>query len=89
MKIFQEYGKNLGEAIKMIMFALDPHAIVLGGSVSKSWKYFETSLSKSINDFAYQKSAARIRIEVSDRKFIAILGAAALYYDAKGFSKKK
>jgi glucokinase len=33
LEIFEEYGTHLGEAIKTIMFAVDPEAIILGGSV--------------------------------------------------------
>jgi glucokinase len=84
LKAFSQYGANLGEAIKMIMFAVDPEVIVLGGSVSKSYKLYENAMWKSIKSFAYTKSVSRIKIEVSTIKNIAILGAAALYLDAKG-----
>ncbi|MGA7723255.1 MAG: ROK family protein [Ignavibacteriaceae bacterium] len=83
LKIFDEYGSNLGEAIKMIMYALDPEVIILGGSVSKSYKFFEKVMWKSIKRFAYAKSAAKIKIEVSKVKHIAILGAAAIYLDVQ------
>jgi len=83
LKIYKQYGLNLGEAIKMIMYAIDPEVIVLGGSVSKSYKYFEQEMWKSIKSFAYTKSVAKIKIEVSKIKNIAILGAAALYLDAR------
>jgi glucokinase len=83
LKIYKQYGQNLGEAIEMIMYAIDPEVIVLGGSVSKSYKYFEQEMWKSIKSFAYIKSVAKIKIEVSKIKNIAILGAAALYLDAR------
>ena len=38
---------------------------------------------KSIKRFAYAKSAAKIKIEVSKVKHIAILGAAAIYLDVQ------
>jgi glucokinase len=82
-KIFSEYGANLGEAIKMIMYAVDPEIIVLGGSVSKSFKFYKDEMWKSIKNFAYSKSAERIKIEVSETEHVAILGAAALYLDGK------
>jgi glucokinase len=37
----------------------------------------------AIRTFAYVKSAARIQVVVSDLVNSAILGAAALYYDAQ------
>jgi len=83
IKIFLEYGANLGEAIKMIMYAVDPEFIVLGGSVSKSFKFYKDEMWKSIKNFAYSKSAEKIKIEVSETEHVAILGAAALYLDGK------
>jgi glucokinase len=82
-KIFSNYGRNLGEAIKMIMFAIDPEIIVLGGSVSKAFQFYKDEMWKVIKGFAYAQTASRIKIEVSENNHIAILGAAALYYDGK------
>jgi glucokinase len=81
IEIFKKFGTNLGEAIKMIMYAVDPEAIVLGGSVSKSFQFFKDEMWKSIRNISYSKSADKIKIEVSDKENIAILGAAALYFD--------
>lgn len=83
LKIFAEYGANLGEAIKMILYTFDPQVIVLGGSVSKSYRFFKDEMWKTIKSFAYPKSVDKIKIEVSEKKHIAVLGAAALYLDSK------
>jgi glucokinase len=83
LDIFSKFGTNLGEAIKMIMYAIDPQVIVFGGSVSKSFNFFKEEMWKSINSFAYSKSISRLKIEISETNHIAILGAAALYLDAK------
>ncbi|MGE5365213.1 MAG: ROK family protein [Bacteroidota bacterium] len=82
LRIFDEFGAHLGEAIKIILYSLDPEMIVLGGSVSKSFRYFSASMRKSLGTFAYTKSLDRLKIEVSETENIAILGAAALYFDA-------
>lgn len=82
LEIFNKYGVNLGEAIKMIMYALDPEIIILGGSVSKSFEFFKTEMWNVIKSFVYSKSRDGIKIETSDVEHVAILGAAALYYDA-------
>jgi glucokinase len=83
LKIFAEFGSNFGEAIKMIMYAVDPEIIILGGSVSKSFKFYKDEMWESIKNFAYSKSAEKIKIEVSEVENVAILGAAALYLDGK------
>lgn len=82
-EIFKKFGENLGEAIKIIICAVDPEAIVLGGSVSKSFRFFKDEMWKSIKNFPYSKSVEKIKIEVSEKENIAILGAAALYYNAE------
>ena len=83
LQIFSEFGCNLGEAIKLILYSIDPQMIILGGSLSKSFKYFKESMWKSVNKFEYKHSLDNIRIESTEVKDIAVLGAAALYLDAQ------
>jgi glucokinase len=82
LAIFAEFGAHLGEAVKAICYAVDPEVIVLGGSVSKSFRFFKTALWGAFQSFAYSITKERLKIEVSETENIAILGAAALYYDA-------
>lgn len=81
LNVFNEYGKNLGEAIKIILYAIDPEIIVIGGSVSKSFNFFKNALIESISDFGYPKSLEKLKIEVSDVANVAILGAVGLLMD--------
>ncbi len=81
--IFGEYGTHLGEAIKTIMFAVDPEAIILGGSIRQSFPFFQKTMWERVETFPYKKSLDRLAIEISDQPQIAVLGAAALYYDAQ------
>lgn len=82
LKIFSEFGTHLGQAVKAVLYAADPEIIIMGGSVSRSFWYFQEAMWKSIRDFAYSITVERIKIVVSERQPIAILGAAALYQDA-------
>ena len=82
LEIFTKFGSNLGEAIKVIMLAVDPEIFILGGSVSKSYEFFKDAMRESIRKFLYVHSSDKIKVEVSETNHIAILGAAALYYDA-------
>jgi glucokinase len=68
----------------MIMYTVDPEIIILGGSVSHAFKYYSSAMWSSIMNSVYPKSAEKIRIEVSDLRHGAILGSAALCYDAAG-----
>jgi glucokinase len=82
LEIFAEFGVHVGEAVKAICYAVDPEVIVLGGSVSKSFRFFRESLWATFQTFAYSITKERLKIDVSETENIAILGAAALYYDA-------
>jgi glucokinase len=82
--IFAEFGRHVGEAVKAICYAVDPEIIVLGGSVSKSYGFFRSTLWDTFRTYAYSIAKARLRIEVSETGNIALLGAAALYFDAAG-----
>jgi glucokinase len=80
---FEEFGRHLGEAVKAICYAVDPEIILLGGSVSRSYRYFRDALWGAFRSYAYSLAKERLRIELSETENIAILGAAALYFDAR------
>jgi glucokinase len=82
LRIFAEFGGHLGEAIKTILYAVDPDIIVLGGSVSQSYRFFRQAMWESIGTFIYTLVLKNIKVGVTRVRNIAILGAAALYYDA-------
>jgi glucokinase len=76
---FSMFGKNLAEAIKIIMYSYDPGKIILGGSVSNSFPLFSESMWNGIKTFPYKPTLRNLKIEVSDLKYPGILGAAALF----------
>ncbi len=83
VKVFEEFGEHLGQGIKTILYAYDPEIIILGGSVRKAFRFFENAMWESIRSFAYSKSIESLKIAVSELEHVAILGAAALHYDAE------
>jgi len=82
LAMFAEFGGHLGQAVKAICYAVDPEIILLGGSVSKSYAHFREALWAAFRSYAYSIARERLRIEISETENIAILGAAALYFDA-------
>jgi glucokinase len=80
---YAEMGMHLGNAIKMIMYTYDTSLIIFGGSVRHAYPYFSDAMWARINTFAYSKSLAKFRIELSELENSGILGAAGLYYNAK------
>ena len=83
LQIFKQFGAHLGDAIMTILFALDPEAIILGGSVCQSFTFFQEAMWQKVKTFPYQHTLDHIVIEASSQPFIAVLGAAALYLDAQ------
>lgn len=82
LALFEQYGTDLGNAIKTIMFAMDPEIIVIGGKVAKAFPFFKDSMWEKVKSFPYEHSIKKLKIEVSTESDISILGAGALYYDA-------
>lgn len=80
--LYKEMGYHLGNAIKMILYALDIDLIVLGGSVRHAYKWFNQSMWEQIYTTVFQRSAKMLRIEISDLPNSGLLGAAALWQDA-------
>ncbi|UTA67108.1 MULTISPECIES: ROK family protein [Emticicia] len=76
--LWDQFGKHLGTAIKTIMYAYDPQAIVLGGSLSKAYPFFEKGMYHALGDFSFPESLKRLKIFVSQDENISLLGAAAL-----------
>ena len=81
IKAFKEFGEHLGNAIKTIMFAVDPNKIIIGGSVSHSKDFFEEQMWDTIKTFPYPESVEKLEIIFTETPNIAIFGAASLYYD--------
>jgi len=80
LQAYSEFGLHLGECIKSILYMYAPEAIILGGSISKSFSLFKESMELSLKSFAYQKQIEDFKIETSNQEGIAILGAASLCF---------
>ncbi|MCU4176145.1 ROK family protein [Carboxylicivirga sp. N1Y90] len=82
LAILEQFGFDFGQAIKTILYTYDPECIVIGGSIGKFFPFFEEAMWKVVRKFQYEKTVEKLCIEVSEEPDIAVLGAAALYYDA-------
>ncbi|TDN38699.1 ROK family protein [Hymenobacter sp. UV11] len=78
LDVFAEFGRHLGNAIKTILYALSPEAIILGGSVSQCYEYFRGGLAESLREFPFKAVTERLVITPSALGNAAVLGAAAL-----------
>lgn len=77
LAVFNLFGNHLGDAIHIILYAYAPQAIVLGGSISKAYPFFQAALHEKVNCFPFKKQLENFKIHVSDHPAMGILGAAA------------
>lgn len=77
-QIWVEYGANVGELMKAVMFAYDPEIIVVGGGISTAYNLFKDAMMKTLATFPYPESLRNISIEPATLTDVAILGASAL-----------
>ena len=78
LQAFEEFGNHVGELLKVILFSLAPEAIVLGGSIRKTFPFFEKSLRATLQTFPYASVLDKLQLLVSDLDETAIHGAVAL-----------
>ncbi|RLD90081.1 MAG: ROK family protein [Bacteroidetes bacterium] len=89
LAIFEQYGYDLGNLIKTVLFSVDPEIVVIGGSLSKAFPYFEKSMTEKMTTFPYKHAVNKLKVVASEQEDIAVLGAAALYFDAHNQQLKK
>ena len=68
----------MAEALKCVILAYDPEAIVLGGSLSKAYDFFNDSMRNALKEFPFPESVKRLKIFRSQNENIGLLGAAEM-----------
>lgn len=81
-KIVSEFAIHLGKLLKTIVCAIDPEAIIIGGSIAKSKAVYHSLLMKELQDFPYPRSIQRLKIDYTDTHEVQLLGSAYLAIDA-------
>jgi glucokinase len=78
LAVYAEFGWHLGQALHIILYALSPQAIFLGGSVSGGFDFFRPGLQESLRTFPFRQVTDRLVVAPSAIGNAAVLGAAAL-----------
>lgn len=78
LQLMSEFGRHIGNLVKLILYAFDPHAIVFGGSIAKAFDVFKGDMYAELADFPYKKSLERLCIFRSKTPDIGVLGASSL-----------
>lgn len=81
LAIMEQFGIDIGNAIKTIMYAVDPEVVVIGGVLAEAFPFFEKSMRKTIRSFRYKVSVEKLQVLADDSPYMAVLGAAALFYN--------
>ncbi len=82
-RIFDQFGEEVAMAIKTTLFAYDPEIIILGGSTAEAYPFFAKSMTDALQKFPYKKVIENLEIKVSANLEMPVLGAAALFFDAR------
>jgi glucokinase len=77
------FGDDFADVIMALLYAYDPEIIVLGGSVSKAYPYYEKRMREKLKSFRFQNSVKRLKIVRNKKAHIAVLAAAALCLDGE------
>lgn len=75
LKLWDEFGTHIGELIKMCLFAYDPETIVIGGSISHAYKYFEKSMMATLKTFPYSGVVETLKISADPSGDYMLVGA--------------
>ena len=76
--VWQEFGQNVGELIKAVLFTYAPEAIIIGGGIASAFPLFEAAMRQTLTSFPYPENVAATRIEPSTLPNAAMLGAGLL-----------
>lgn len=76
--LWREFGINLGNLLKAVLFTYAPQAIVLGGGIARAFNRFEKPMLDAMSDFPYGKILRQVKILPAQLDDAALLGAASL-----------
>ena len=77
--LFDAFGTHLGWLTAAVLYAYDPHWVVFGGGIARSFDHFEPALRRALSDrFAYPGNLSGLRLESLTDPDTALIGAASL-----------
>ena len=81
LAIWEEFGRHLGELIKVIIFTYAPQLIVFGGGISSAFPLFQKGIEIALRSFPYPRILNHTKIVPSALKNANLLGASSLLQD--------
>ena len=83
MKIYQEFGENLGQALSHVINMLDPAVISIGGGLSNAFDCFKDNMFKTLEKHSPTFLHHRIKIEPSNLQEKSTMLGASVYVKNK------
>lgn len=86
LSLFREYGKILGMGVGSLINVLDPEVVILGGGISKSFRFFSKALkeeAKKVITSPLSKKFVKIKKGKLNTDFAAAIGAVLLFQHGK------
>ena len=79
IRLFEEFGRNLGHALMVLMFAYDPSHIVLGGGIANALPLFRDPMTGYLKEkFPFKNNIEKLIIDVRTGGEIPIIGASLI-----------
>lgn len=81
LRIFAEFGRNLGIGISAVADVLNPQRVLIGGGISKGWDFFQQSMKAEVALRTFptiRKGLEILPAQLGDHA--GIMGAAALIF---------
>ena len=79
ISLFNEFGRNLGHALMILMYAYDPSHIVFGGGIANALPLFRNAMEEYLREkFPFKKNVDKLIIDVRTSGEIPILGASLI-----------
>lgn len=75
LRMWEEFGTNVGDLVNMVTFAYDPQVIVIGGGISSSFGLFEHSMRKRMATFPYPGVSSRLRVFADPSGDLSLAGS--------------
>ena len=76
--MWNEFGKNVGQLLKLVVFAYDPGHITIGGGIASSSELYRDAMMAQLQDFPYPNTIKNLKVDFADNGSTYLIGAANL-----------
>ena len=79
LALLEEFGRHMGAALCMVMYAYDPDRVALAGGIANNYPFFRQAMENYVREnFPYRKAVERLTIDICTDSNLPVIGAALL-----------